>query len=76
MPVPPGFIITAETCEEYHTSNEETSEVLQSTYKRFIRNLERQTGKTFGGSLESSDLPLLLSVRCGTYHFEEIPGYA
>ncbi|MBW3667235.1 MAG: pyruvate, phosphate dikinase, partial [Actinobacteria bacterium] len=60
LPVPPGFIITTETCR---TAKEGGSppEGLWGEVAEAMRRLEAKTGRTFGGG----PTPLLLSVRSG-----------
>lgn len=61
LPVPPGFTITAEACNDYLASGSEFPEgMLDQTYKD-LEILEEKTGKTFG----SKENPLLVSVRSG-----------
>ncbi len=61
LPVPPGFTITAEACNEfaatgYHFPSGLLDEALQA-----MKTLEKKTGRVFGGR----DNPLLVSVRSG-----------
>ncbi|MFK5947205.1 MAG: pyruvate, phosphate dikinase, partial [Methylococcales bacterium] len=59
--VPPGFVITTQTCIKYLQTNT-LSDSLISEIKDQIRQIEHQTGKTFGGNTN----PLLVSVRSGS----------
>lgn len=68
LPVPPGFIITTEACKEYYRQGENLSEELLQQVWEALKELERQTSKTFGGD----NNPLLLSVRSGAYY--SMPG--
>jgi hypothetical protein len=51
-----------------------TPEDLESSYKYYIQNMERSSGKKFGGS-SGVGLPLLLSVRSGKFRSHETPGF-
>ncbi len=59
MPVPPGFTITTEAYKEYSEKNGLTGEI-QEQIKEAVLELEKRTGKTFGG-----EDPLIVSVRSG-----------
>ncbi|MGD8309793.1 MAG: pyruvate, phosphate dikinase [Chromatiales bacterium] len=59
--VPPGFTITTEACLEY-LEDRELPQGLMDQVREHMRNIERQTGKVFGGS----ENPLLVSVRSGS----------
>jgi pyruvate,orthophosphate dikinase len=72
--VPAGFVITTETCSDFF--KQEKHKLLEQfidEYSKSIRELEKQTGKQFGVTLEKSrsggggfdTAPLLLSVRSG-----------
>ena len=61
LPVPPGFTITTTTCADFYANNEQLPVGLHDEILRYIRRLERETGKRFG----SEQNPLLLSVRSG-----------
>lgn len=75
LPVPLGFIISTEACTEYF--QDETCRIstqLVDEYTKYVHDLERQTGRFFGGSVPAKDpkdirsadgFPLLLSVRSG-----------
>jgi len=61
LPVPPGFTINTEACNEYLASgNEFPPGVLDQTINALVK-LEDRTGKGFG----QKDNPLLVSVRSG-----------
>ncbi|MCU7799078.1 MAG: pyruvate, phosphate dikinase [gamma proteobacterium symbiont of Lucinoma myriamae] len=61
--VPPGFVITTETCLAYLDSkNDSLPDSLMSEVKEQMTALEEKTGKKFG---DASD-PLLVSVRSGS----------
>ncbi|NMB40982.1 MAG: pyruvate, phosphate dikinase [Firmicutes bacterium] len=68
LPVPPGFIVTTEACNDYYRQGETLSEALKMQVAEALRKLEKQTGKTLG----NEDDPLLLSVRSGAYY--SMPG--
>ncbi len=61
LKVPPGFIITTKTCEEFFEANGEFPEGLWEEVLEHIRSLEKKTGKSFG----DPENPLLVSVRSG-----------
>ncbi|MFW0794513.1 pyruvate, phosphate dikinase [Gordonia sp. CPCC 205515] len=58
--VPPGFVISTAACHAYLAADELTAELVAEIRSR-LRDVEKTTGKTFGGG----PLPLLLSVRSG-----------
>jgi pyruvate,orthophosphate dikinase len=61
LPVPPGFTITTESCLDYYKLGRRFPDGLDDEIKSAMHELERRTGKTFGGSKD----PLLVSVRSG-----------
>ena len=61
VPVPPGFTITTEACNAYLANNMQFPEGMWDETLAALKEVERQTGKTFGGS----DNPLLVSCRSG-----------
>jgi pyruvate, orthophosphate dikinase len=61
LPVPPGFTITTEACNDYFAGGERLPEGLWEDVEEAIREVERQTGKGFG----DPENPLLVSVRSG-----------
>ncbi|MDY6864988.1 MAG: pyruvate, phosphate dikinase [Halobacteriota archaeon] len=61
LPVPPGFVITTETCLRYYENDKKLPKELMNEVKENIKALEETTGKTFGGNKN----PLLVSVRSG-----------
>jgi pyruvate, orthophosphate dikinase len=61
LPVPPGFIVTTEACNQYLGRGEELWPELKTGILDNLKLLEEQTGRTFGGG----ESPLLLSVRSG-----------
>ncbi|MBC2340867.1 pyruvate, phosphate dikinase [Listeria welshimeri] len=61
LPVPPGFIISTDACNDYTSGNKHLSEEIFEEVKIHLSKLETQTGKVFG----STENPLLVSVRSG-----------
>jgi pyruvate,orthophosphate dikinase len=59
--VPPGFVISTEACLDY-LRNHRLPDGLIEDVKRHMEEIERTTGKTFGGRHR----PLLVSVRSGS----------
>ncbi len=61
LPVPPGFTITTEACNEYYRDGKQFPAGLWQQVLAGLRIVEQQTGKTFGDPAN----PLLVSVRSG-----------
>ncbi len=61
LPVPAGFTITTEACNDFFANREELPDGLWENVVAAIAALEQSTGKTFG----SPENPLLVSVRSG-----------
>jgi pyruvate, orthophosphate dikinase len=61
LPVPPGFTITTEACNDYFAGGEKMPEGLWDDVLGAVRKIEEETGKGFG----NADNPLLVSVRSG-----------
>ncbi len=61
LPVPPGFTITTHVCGEYYDNGKTVPAALHAEMKAAVEDLERQMGRSFGGS----EKPLLVSVRSG-----------
>ncbi|EAC2634280.1 pyruvate, phosphate dikinase [Listeria monocytogenes] len=61
LPVPPGFIISTDACNDYTANNKHLSEAIFDEVKIHLAELENQTGKIFG----FAENPLLVSVRSG-----------
>jgi len=59
--IPEGFTITTEACTLYYDSKEMIPEFLEKEIMTRLHELEKLTGKQFGGN----ENPLLLSVRSG-----------
>ncbi|NLD79219.1 MAG: pyruvate, phosphate dikinase [Mollicutes bacterium] len=61
LPVPNGFTITTESCNNYYENNQEfSSETIAEIWSQ-LENLEKKTGKKMG----DLNNPLLVSVRSG-----------
>lgn len=61
LPVPPGFIISTEACNEFRKNKRTLSSSFRSSVLDALADLEKQTKLQFGGM----DNPLLVSVRSG-----------
>lgn len=61
FPVPPGFTITTEACDEYNKKNKEFPAGLQNEIDKNLSRLEREMGAKLGDTKN----PLLVSVRSG-----------
>ncbi|MEA4926343.1 MAG: pyruvate, phosphate dikinase [Syntrophomonadaceae bacterium] len=61
LPVPPGFTITAEACNEYLALNQTFPQGMWESAVAALNKLEAKTGKKFG----DRENPLLVSVRSG-----------
>ncbi|MEO6906673.1 MAG: PEP/pyruvate-binding domain-containing protein, partial [Abditibacteriaceae bacterium] len=61
MPVPPGFTITTEVCNEYYANGRKLPDGLMDDVKTAVADVEKQIGKKFGDAKN----PLLFSVRSG-----------
>ncbi len=61
FPVPPGFVITTDTCRAYYARDKLFPEGLWTETLAAVEVIERETQKTLGGSSD----PLLFSVRSG-----------
>ena len=61
LPVPPGFTITTEVCNEYYANGRKLPEGLMDDIKTAVADVEKQIGKKFGDAAN----PLLFSVRSG-----------
>ena len=61
LPIPQGFTITTEACNNYYDSHTKISPVIQKQIFKKLKELEKIQGKTFG---DIND-PLLVSVRSG-----------
>ena len=61
LPVPPGFTITTEVCDQYYQQGSQLPEGLLDDVKNMVKTLEEELGKVFGDDKN----PLLVSVRSG-----------
>ncbi|HWH23289.1 MAG TPA: PEP/pyruvate-binding domain-containing protein, partial [Candidatus Limnocylindria bacterium] len=61
LPVPPGFTITTEACNDYFAAAEKLPDGLWDDVLAAVAEVERLTGKGFGDARN----PLLVSVRSG-----------
>jgi pyruvate,orthophosphate dikinase len=61
LPVPAGFTITTEACNDYFAAGEKLPEGLWDDVLEAVKEVERETGKGFGDPKN----PLLVSVRSG-----------
>ena len=61
MPVPYGFTITTEACNQYYEDNETINDGIKAQIMEYLDLLEKKSGK----KLEDEANPLLVSVRSG-----------
>ena len=61
LPVPHGFTITTEACNDYYSSNGISNDI-ENEINTHLTNLEKVTGKVLG----DKNSPLLVSVRSGS----------
>lgn len=61
LPVPAGFTITTEVCNEYYAGGKKIPAGLWDEAAKALKEVEKQTGKGFGDAKN----PLLVSVRSG-----------
>ena len=61
LPVPGGFTITTEVCDQYYRSGKKWPRGLDVEIKRALKRLEKVVGKELGDPVD----PLLVSVRSG-----------
>ncbi len=61
LPVPPGFTITTEACNQYYSEGKHFPPGMWDQALAALRIVEQQTGKSFGDPVN----PLLVSVRSG-----------
>ena len=62
VPVPAGFTISAEVCQDFFRNGHECLRTLQNSIKSALKRIEKETQKNFGSAVN----PLLLSVRSGS----------
>lgn len=64
--IPQGFTVTTEACTLYYEEGKQVPEYLKNQVLKGIADLEKETGKKFGGDLTDRTIrPLLVSVRSG-----------
>jgi len=63
LPVPQGFTITTEACNQFYDIGKKWPSGLENQIKEKLAKLEKQMGKDLGGKKN----PLFLSVRSGSY---------
>lgn len=61
MPVPYGFTITTEACNQYYEDNETINDGIKAQIMEYLDLLEKKSGKRLGNEAN----PLLVSVRSG-----------
>jgi len=61
LPVPPGFTITTEACNDYFANGQQLPDGLWDDVLEAVKAVEAETGKGFGNAAN----PLLVSVRSG-----------
>jgi len=61
LPVPPGFTITTEACNDYFSAGQQLPDGLWDDVLVAVKEVEALTGKGFGNAAD----PLLVSVRSG-----------
>jgi len=61
LPIPQGFTVTTEACNEYYANNKTISDEIVEQIKVALAKLEELSGKKFG----DPNNPLLVSVRSG-----------
>lgn len=61
MPVPYGFTITTEACNQYYEDNEIINDGIKAQIMEYLDLLEKKSGKRLGDEAD----PLLVSVRSG-----------
>jgi len=61
LPVPPGFTITTDTCNEYYALGKALPSELMAEIEQAVAAVEGKMNRSFGGS----EKPLLVSVRSG-----------
>ncbi len=62
LPIPPGFIVTTESCTLYNTSGKVLSDEIKAQIDACMAELEKISDKKFGDTKN----PLLVSVRSGS----------
>jgi pyruvate,orthophosphate dikinase len=62
LPIPPGFVITTNVCEEFYRNGQNLPPGFMSSVLAAMVSLQQRTGKRFGDAKD----PLLVSVRSGS----------
>ncbi|MBS3764433.1 MAG: pyruvate, phosphate dikinase, partial [Planctomycetes bacterium] len=68
LPVPPGFSLTTETCQEFQELESDWPEGLEEEVSEHLKRLQEVTGRDLG----DTENPLLVSVRSGAA--QSMPG--
>jgi pyruvate,orthophosphate dikinase len=68
VPVPPGFTISTEVCEQFYENNRQYPQGVEQEVDENLKKLENMMGKRLGNNED----PLLVSVRSGAA--ESMPG--
>jgi len=63
LPVPPGFTITTEACNDFYRLGKKWPAGLEGQVREKLERLEKKQGKKLGGK----ENPLFVSVRSGSY---------
>jgi pyruvate,orthophosphate dikinase len=61
FPVPPGFTVTTEVCNEYYANGQKLPEGFENELREAMSDIEKKKNQVFGGSENT----LLVSVRSG-----------
>ncbi len=61
IPVPPGFILSVDACNQYQEDGGSLNKGIVKEYMKHLKTLEKKMGKKLGNSKD----PLLVSVRSG-----------
>lgn len=64
IPIPQGFTVTTEACTLYYQSGKKMPKELVAQVDNGIKEVEKESGKSFGG-IDETKTPLLVSVRSG-----------
>lgn len=67
LPVPSGFVITTDACNQYYNDNQKINNEILEQINEYIIKLEQSTGKIFG----NINNPLLIAIKCSSKN--EIP---
>ena len=64
LPVPPGFTITTEACNDYFAAGEKLPDGLWDDVLGALKDVERETGKGFGNAANPLLVGMRLQYRC------------